>query len=67
MVELALDIVACEERLTRIHAEILVLMDRRDDEATGDGDDTKDGGPAGQPGGCRTTIWRTRSRLTPSR
>jgi hypothetical protein len=46
LVELALDIAACEERLTRIHADILVLMDRRDaqggasagDEADGAGD-----------------------------
>ncbi len=48
LVELALDIAACEERLTRIHAEILVLMDRRDgDEATGAGDNPKDSGPDG--------------------
>jgi hypothetical protein len=30
LVELAVDIAACEERLTRIHGDILLLMDRRD-------------------------------------
>ena len=32
LADLALDIAACEERLTRIHADILVLMDNRDGE-----------------------------------
>jgi hypothetical protein len=34
LVELAVDIAACEERLTRIHGDILLLMDRRDGEGT---------------------------------
>jgi hypothetical protein len=46
LVELALDIAACEERLTLIHAEILVLMDRRDDE-----EGTDDGDPGNDPAG----------------
>ena len=36
--ELALDIAACEERLTRLHSEILALMDRRDGEDGPDDD-----------------------------
>jgi hypothetical protein len=36
-VELAVDIAACEERLTLLHSAILVLMDKRDGEqGTGD-------------------------------
>ncbi len=31
LVALALDIADCEDRLNLIHADILVLMDRRDD------------------------------------
>ena len=39
LVDLALDIARCEERLTRIHTDILVLMDRRDGEDGADGED----------------------------
>ena len=39
LVELALDIAGCEERLTLIHADILALMDNRDGE-DGQDDDT---------------------------
>jgi hypothetical protein len=47
LVDLALDIAGCEERLTRIHADILALMDRRDGEdgtarEDADGDDDDD-------------------------
>jgi len=43
-VDPALDIADCEARLTRIHTDILVLMDRRD------GDDgPEDGGPGDRP------------------
>ncbi len=42
LVELAVDIAGCEDRLTRIHTDILVLMDRRD------GDEGSDG-PVGPP------------------
>ncbi len=40
LVDLALDIAGCEERLTRIHADILALMDRRDGEDGPGGDDS---------------------------
>jgi hypothetical protein len=42
LVDLALDIAGCEERLTRIHTDILALMDRRDGEDAPDDDDDDD-------------------------
>lgn len=38
LVALALDIAGCEERLTRIHTDILALMDRRDGDPGSGGD-----------------------------